>query len=150
MNVIFLTLVRISDIEDRGIYQDLMRKFRDERHNVYIVTAAERRLGQETSLVDSHGVKTLSVKTLNVQKTNIVEKGIGQIVYIVSQLCLDVYLIQKFIFTDSLNRLFPLNVPIIMLLVIFAAYLVKMLAEFISQSFKSESYEWSKMLLVKR
>ena len=77
MNVIFLTLVRISDIEERGIYQDLMRKFRDEGHQVYIVTAAERRLGQETSLIDSHGVKILNVKTLNVQKTNIVEKGIG-------------------------------------------------------------------------
>lgn len=77
MNIIFLTLVRISDVEERGIYHDLMRKFRDEGHNVYIVTAAERRLGQETSLVDSHGVKILNVKTLNVQKTNIVEKGIG-------------------------------------------------------------------------
>lgn len=77
MNVIFLTLVRISDIEGRGIYQDLMRKFRDEGHNVYIVTAAERRMGLETSLTDSCGVKILNVKTLNVQKTNIVEKGIG-------------------------------------------------------------------------
>lgn len=77
MNLIFLTLVRISDIEERGIYQDLMRKFRDEGHQVYIVTAAERRMGQQTSLVDSHGVKILNVKTLNVQKTNIVEKGIG-------------------------------------------------------------------------
>ena len=77
MNIIFLTLVRIADIENRGIYQDLMRKFRDEGHQVYIVTAAERRLGQKTSLVDSHGVKILNVKTLNVQKTNIVEKGIG-------------------------------------------------------------------------
>ncbi len=77
MNIIFLTLVRISDIEDKGIYHDLMRKFRDEGHQVYIVTAAERRLGQETSLVGSHGVKILNVKTLNVQKTNIIEKGIG-------------------------------------------------------------------------
>lgn len=77
MNVIFLTLVRINDIEERGIYQDLMRKFRDEGHQVYIVTAVEKRLGQETSLVDIHGVKILNVKTLNVQKTNIVEKGIG-------------------------------------------------------------------------
>ncbi len=77
MNLIILTLVRISDIEERGIYQDLMRKFRDEGHQVYIVTAAERRMGQQTSLVDSHGVKILNVKTLNVQKTNIVEKGIG-------------------------------------------------------------------------
>ena len=77
MNVIFLTLVRISNIDERHIYADLMREFRDEGHHVYIVTAAERRLGQETSLVDSHGVKILNVKTLNVQKTNIVEKGIG-------------------------------------------------------------------------
>jgi len=77
MNIIFLTLVRILDIEERGIYQDLMRKFRDEGHQVYIVTAAERRLGQDTSLAESHGVKILNVKTLNVQKTNIVEKGIG-------------------------------------------------------------------------
>lgn len=77
MNIIFLTLVRISNIEERGIYQDLMRKFRDEGHQVYVVTAAERRLGQETSLIESHGVKILNVKTLNVQKTNVVEKGIG-------------------------------------------------------------------------
>lgn len=77
MNVIFLTLVRISDIEDRGIYQDLMRKFRDEGHNVYIVTPCERRLGLETSLTESKGVHILNVRTLNVQKTSIVEKGIG-------------------------------------------------------------------------
>ena len=77
MNIIFLTLVRVSDVEEGGIYQDLMRKFRDEGHHVFIVTAAERRLGLDTTLVESHGVKILNVKTLNVQKTNIVEKGIG-------------------------------------------------------------------------
>lgn len=77
MNIIFLTLVRISNIEDRGIYSDLMRKFRDEGHNVYIVTPCERRLGLRTSLTESKGVHILNVKTLNVQKTNIVEKGIG-------------------------------------------------------------------------
>lgn len=77
MNVIFLTLARILSIEDRGIYQDLMRKFRDEGHNVYIVSAVERRQGQETSLMDGYGVRILNVRTLNVQKTSIVEKGIG-------------------------------------------------------------------------
>ena len=77
MNVIFLTLVRISDIEERGIYQDLMRKFRDEGHQVYIVTPYERRMGKDTCLVESNGVHILNVKTLNIQKTNIVEKGIG-------------------------------------------------------------------------
>lgn len=77
MNVIFLTLVQISNIEDRTIYHDLMRQFRDEGHKVYIVTPSERRLGQNTSLKESNGVKILNVKTLNIQKTNVVEKGIG-------------------------------------------------------------------------
>jgi len=77
MNVIFLTLFGVSDIKERGIYNDLMRKFRDEGHQVYMVCPVERRLGQNTSLVDTNGVKILSVKTLNIQKTNVVEKGIG-------------------------------------------------------------------------
>ena len=77
MNLIFLTLYRIDNIENRSIYHDLMRKFRDEGHQVYIVTPCERRLGLETSLVENNGVHILNVKTLNVQKTNIVEKGIG-------------------------------------------------------------------------
>ena len=77
MNIIFLTLFRFTDIEERKIYPDLMRKFRDEGHSVYIVTPCERRLGLETSLTESNGVHILNVKTLNIQKTNIVEKGVG-------------------------------------------------------------------------
>lgn len=77
MNLIFLTLARIEDIEQRGIYHDLMRKFRDEGHQVYIVCPCERRLGLKTSLVESHGVHILNVRSLNIQKTNVIEKGIG-------------------------------------------------------------------------
>ena len=77
MNVLFLTLSRITDVRTRSLYPDLMRKFRDEGHDVYIVTPHERRFGKKTELVDSDGVKILGVKTLNIQKTNVVEKGIG-------------------------------------------------------------------------
>ena len=77
MNIVFLTLARIIDIEQRGIYSDLMRKFRDEGHAVYIVCPCERRLGKMTTLSEKKGVYVLDVKTLNIQKTNIVEKGIG-------------------------------------------------------------------------
>jgi hypothetical protein len=77
MNVIFLTIAVITDVEKRGIYNDLMRKFRDSGHQVYIVTPSERRLGHSTCLVESHGVHILNVKTLNIQKTNVLEKGIG-------------------------------------------------------------------------
>lgn len=77
MNVIFVTLSNINSIKERGIYADLMRKFRDEGHHVYIVSPSERRLGQQTHVIDTDGVKILKVKTLNIQKTNVVEKGIG-------------------------------------------------------------------------
>ncbi len=74
----------------------------------------------------------------------------GNIVFIISQLCLEVYLIQKFIITDEFNHLFPLNILLIMLVIILAAYGVKMLAEFISQTFRSEPYDWERLILYKR
>ena len=77
MNILFLSLSRIVNILDKGIYTDLMRKFRDEGHSVFVVTPHERRSGKKTELIDSAGVKILGVKTLNIQKTNVVEKGIG-------------------------------------------------------------------------
>lgn len=77
MNIIFITLSNINSIKDRGIYADLMRKFRDEGHQVHIISPVERRIGAETHVIDTDGVKILKVKTLNIQKTNVVEKGIG-------------------------------------------------------------------------
>lgn len=67
----------MNDIRSRGIYTDLMRKFRDEGHHVYIVTPVERRYKQPTSLKEDDGISILQVKTLNIQKTNVIEKGLG-------------------------------------------------------------------------
>ena len=77
MNILFLTLSRIYDLNGRGIYADLMRKFVHEGHNVYIVVPFERRTQRETSLFESAGAHILGVKTLNIQKANVIEKGIG-------------------------------------------------------------------------
>lgn len=77
MNVVFLTLDRFFNINDREISEDLMRKFRNEGHNVYVVVPRERRFGLSTKLEVQSGVNILGVKTLNIQKTNILEKGIG-------------------------------------------------------------------------
>lgn len=77
MNVIFLTLASIDSVEQRGIYQDLLRKFRNEGHDVTIVTPVERRQKISTNFKQKEGVSILQVKTFNIQKTNIVEKGIG-------------------------------------------------------------------------
>lgn len=79
MNILFLTMSKMLTIEQRGIYTDLMRKFRSEGHNLYIVLPTERRDGRKAMLIEQDGVHILSVKTLNVQKTNVVEKGLGQV-----------------------------------------------------------------------
>lgn len=77
MNILFLTLVGINSIEDRGIYQDLLRKFRNEGHQLTIVTPVERRKGIPTNYSSKEGVNILQVKTFNITKTNVIEKGIG-------------------------------------------------------------------------
>lgn len=77
LNVIFLTLANFTDISVSGIYTDLIQKFRNEGHEVFIVSPSERRKGESTRLIKTDGVKILKVRTLNIQKTNVVEKGIG-------------------------------------------------------------------------
>lgn len=79
MNIIFLTMSRKWDVSSRSIYADLLRKFRDEGNEVYIVYPRERSQGLPTKLEKNNGVCTLGVRTLNLQKTSIIEKGIGQI-----------------------------------------------------------------------
>ena len=79
-NLIFLTMSRsTASINSRGIYPDLLRQFRAEGWNVYIVMPHERSLGKPTELNEEDGVHILGVRTLNLQKTNVVEKGLGQL-----------------------------------------------------------------------
>ncbi len=80
MNILFLTMSSgCRNIEKSGIYTDLMRKFRSEGHNVYIIFPYERRSGHKSEYTHSNGVHLLGVRTLNLTKTNVVEKGIGQV-----------------------------------------------------------------------
>lgn len=80
MNILFFTMSSgFANIEARGIYTDLMRKFRDEGHEVYIIHPNERRNGRPTEVKTEGRIHCLGVRTLNVTKTNVVEKGIGQL-----------------------------------------------------------------------
>jgi glycosyltransferase involved in cell wall biosynthesis len=74
MNILFLTVSRINDLTDRGIYTDLMRKFAIEGHNVFIVTPLERRYRQRTEMVKTGTISLLKIHTLNFQKASLFEK----------------------------------------------------------------------------
>lgn len=77
MNILFLTLFRITDINERSIYTDLMREFSSEGHRVFIMTPSERRFREPTSIKVQYGISILNIQTLNIQQTNLIEKGIG-------------------------------------------------------------------------
>src|SRR5690606_8533955 len=75
--ILFLTLIEINSLVERGIYQVLLRDFASEGNTVTIVSPVERRKGIKTDLIDNGNVKILQVKNFNIQKTNVNEKGIG-------------------------------------------------------------------------
>lgn len=79
MNVIFLTMAPIADIGVKEIYPDLLREFVAKGHQVYIVSPRERRMGIQTNVKTEGSVHYLGVRTLNLQKTNVLEKGVGQV-----------------------------------------------------------------------
>ena len=79
MNILFLTLLDFLDIEEQGIYTDLLREFVNHGHNVIIISPTEKKKKQPTKLFDFENYKILKLQIGNIQKTNIVEKGISTV-----------------------------------------------------------------------
>ncbi|TXL66769.1 glycosyltransferase family 4 protein [Cerasibacillus terrae] len=79
MNILFLTMVNINSINRQNIYSDLMRKFRERNHNVYIVSPREKKANMPTEFNEKDGIHFLKVKIGNITKTNVIEKGISTI-----------------------------------------------------------------------
>lgn len=79
LNILFLTLSNVSNIDESGIYQDLLRAFAKKGHRVFVVSPTERRNQDKTHLIKNENAYILRVKTGNIQKTNLIEKGIATI-----------------------------------------------------------------------
>jgi glycosyltransferase involved in cell wall biosynthesis len=80
MKVLFLSISQtVSNLENKGIYPDLIRKFAKEGHDIYIVAPAERRLKENTNIKKNKNVTILHVKTPNITKTNKIEQGLSTI-----------------------------------------------------------------------
>ena len=77
MNILFLTIGRMQNIMTKSIYTDLLRRFKNEGHNVYAVAPVERREGYKTELRKEFGINVLRIRTGNLTKTNVIEKGIS-------------------------------------------------------------------------
>lgn len=67
------------------------------------------------------------------------------IIRFVGGLCLEIYMIQYYLFTDKMNSLFPLNIFIMFTVIIIAAYFTRCLARIIAQTFTENGYEWKQI-----
>ena len=75
-------------------------------------------------------------------------KTVGPIFISIGALCLESYLIQKFIITDAWNSIFPFNIPLIMICVLVASYCAKLLSNLIIQIFDSQPLDWKKLFVL--
>lgn len=79
MNVLFLTLSKINNIHERGIYTDLLREFVKNGHKIYVISPIEKREGDCTHTIEERNAVVLRLRTGNIQKTNLIEKGISTV-----------------------------------------------------------------------
>lgn len=65
----------------------------------------------------------------------------------VGGLCLEIYIVQPIIIRNwPLTELFPLNVVIVFLIIVFSAYVLKCLSHVWSQTFKETDYNWQEIV----
>jgi len=67
----------MKNLEESGIYHDLMRKFCEKGHTVFAVYTIERRHNEKTTIYSDYNFNSLGVKTLNIQKAHFIEKTIS-------------------------------------------------------------------------
>ncbi len=76
MNVLFVSISSLPHMSNHSISLDLLHKFRENGHDVYVVCAIERKSGEETFLSKEAGCVILRVKIGNNKKASIIEKGL--------------------------------------------------------------------------
>lgn len=79
MNVLFISISSLPHMSGHSISLDLIREFVRNGHKVCVVASNERRNKQPTALSEECGCKVLRVKTGNNKNTNIIEKGISNL-----------------------------------------------------------------------
>ena len=79
MNILFLSIGRLNNINDKGLYTDLLREFRNNGHKVFVISPREKKLNLPTEHSVENGVNFLRVKIGNITKVNLIEKGISTI-----------------------------------------------------------------------
>ena len=76
MNVLFLTISELPNLEGHSISIDLMHEFVRNGHNVFVVGAASKDSTEDTKITKEAGCTALRVKIGDNKKANPIKKGI--------------------------------------------------------------------------
>lgn len=74
MKILFLFLN--FDVDKENLYTDLVKKFKEENHEIYVANIIEKKYNKETYIENKKGIKNLKIKTGNMFNVNYIEKGI--------------------------------------------------------------------------
>lgn len=81
------------------------------------------------------------LKSIYPTKTGLIIRAIGG-------LCLEIYLVQPYLFTDKFNSIFPLNILVVFIEIILVAYILRCLSRVWSQTFKDNDYNWKEVFKI--
>lgn len=79
MNILFITLCNFSSVYERNIYTDLLRKFMEDGHQVFVMSPNEGESRKQTIKIVEGNCTIFRVKVGTIQKTNAVRKGINML-----------------------------------------------------------------------
>ncbi|WP_298653472.1 acyltransferase [uncultured Proteiniphilum sp.] len=72
----------------------------------------------------------------------------GAVIKTIGGLCLEIYLVQPVLFTDKMNRIFPVNILIIFTIILVSAYILRCVSRIFAQTFKEGDYDWKEVVKV--
>lgn len=102
---------------------------------------------QVVTLLPLMGITVYFYKWCNCDYMNRIyqSKWGNAVIMVVGGLCLESYLIQYCLFTDKMNEIWPLNLLIIVVIILLCSYIVRCIARWFVQTFRTEDYEWKKV-----
>lgn len=72
-------------------------------------------------------------------------KIFGSAIKIIGGLCLEIYLVQSSLLTAKMNDIFPLNLILMFLIILIAAYILRCTAKLFSQIFKEQDLDYKEI-----
>ena len=73
---------------------------------------------------------------------------IGKLIRFIAALTLEIYLVGFVLCITSLNNIFPFNIIIVFGIIVLVAYVVKVISNFVVQTFDKNRYNWKQMVVI--